>query len=54
MDGDPVVEPELDFFSLTFPLPYRVAFIVIIGMYLQISRRMFAFGKHSCKLTISG
>ncbi|KAK3485132.1 EXS family-domain-containing protein [Neurospora crassa] len=30
MDGDPVVEPELDSFSLTFPLPYRVAFIVII------------------------
>ena len=34
MDGDPVVEPELDSFSLTFPLPYRVAFIVVLGMML--------------------
>lgn len=42
MDGDPVVEPELDSFSLTFPLPYRVAFIVIIGMYIRNSCRMFA------------
>lgn len=31
MDGDPAVEPQLDSFSLTFPLPYRVAFIVILG-----------------------
>lgn len=31
MDGDPAVEPELDSFSLTFPLPYRVAFIVVLG-----------------------
>jgi hypothetical protein len=32
MDGDPKVDSELDGFSLTFPLPYRVAFIVILGM----------------------
>ncbi|KAH7376050.1 EXS family protein [Plectosphaerella cucumerina] len=31
MDGDPKVDSELDGFSLTFPLPYRVAFIVILG-----------------------
>lgn len=31
MDGDPAVEPRLDSFSLTFPLPYRVAFIVVLG-----------------------
>ena len=32
MDGDPAVGSRLDSFSLTFPLPYRVAFIVILGM----------------------
>lgn len=32
MDGDPAVDPELDSFSLSFPLPYRVAFIVVLGM----------------------
>ena len=32
MDGDPAAASELDSFSLTFPLPYRVAFIVILGM----------------------
>ena len=32
MDGDPVVEPELDTFSLTLPLPYRVAVILVLGM----------------------
>lgn len=31
MDGDPAVEPQLDSFSLTFPLPYRVAFIIVLG-----------------------
>lgn len=31
MDGDPAVEPELDSFSLTLPLPYRVAFIIVLG-----------------------
>jgi hypothetical protein len=31
MDGDPAVEHQLDSFSLTFPLPYRIAFIVILG-----------------------
>ncbi|KAJ9157806.1 EXS family protein [Pleurostoma richardsiae] len=33
MDGDPAVEPQLDSFSLTFPLPYRVAFIVIAAVW---------------------
>lgn len=33
MDGDPAVEPELDSFSLTLPLPYRVALIVVLGVY---------------------
>lgn len=31
MDGDPAVEPELDTFSLYLPLPYRVAFILVLG-----------------------
>ncbi|KAM7205796.1 protein ERD1 1 [Naviculisporaceae sp. PSN 640] len=33
MDGDPRVEPQLDSFSLTFPLPYRIAFIVILAVW---------------------
>ncbi|ROW11600.1 hypothetical protein VMCG_01356 [Cytospora schulzeri] len=33
MDGDPAVEPELDSFSLSFPLPYRVAFIVVLAVW---------------------
>ncbi|KAK3328807.1 EXS family-domain-containing protein [Apodospora peruviana] len=33
MDGDPAVEPELDSFSLAFPLPYRVAFIVVLAVW---------------------
>jgi len=37
MDGDPAVEPQLDSFSLTFPLPYRVAFIVVLGMCCKYS-----------------
>ena len=32
MDGDPAVEPELDRFSLYLPLPYRVAFIIVLGI----------------------
>lgn len=32
MDGDPAVEPELDSFSRTLPLPYRVALLVVLGM----------------------
>jgi hypothetical protein len=32
MDGDPSVEPELDSFSLTLPLPYRVALVVVLGI----------------------
>jgi hypothetical protein len=35
MDGDPSVEDRLDSFSLTFPLPYRVAFIVVLGMLMR-------------------
>ena len=31
MDLDPSVEPELDSFSLTLPLPYRVALIIVLG-----------------------
>ncbi|KAH8890864.1 EXS-domain-containing protein [Thozetella sp. PMI_491] len=33
MDGDPAVENELDSFSLTFPLPYRVAFIIVAAVW---------------------
>lgn len=33
MDGDPAVENQLDSFSLTFPLPYRVAFIVVLAVW---------------------
>ena len=36
MDGDPAVEPELDSFSLTLPLPYRVALIVVLGTLLLL------------------
>lgn len=31
MDGDPAVEPELDSFSLTLPLPYRIALAIVLG-----------------------
>lgn len=30
-DGDPAVESQLEGFSLWFPLPYRVGFIVTLG-----------------------
>ncbi|KAH8758193.1 protein-ER retention protein-like protein [Hyaloscypha sp. PMI_1271] len=33
MDGDPSVEPELDSFSLTLPLPYRAALIIVLGVW---------------------
>ncbi|CAH0049794.1 unnamed protein product [Clonostachys solani] len=33
MDGDPAVESELDSFSLTFPLPYRVGFIITLAVW---------------------
>ncbi|KAI2635340.1 EXS family-domain-containing protein [Xylaria nigripes] len=33
MDGDPAVEPGLDSLSLTLPLPYRVAFIVVLAVW---------------------
>lgn len=31
MDGDPAVENELDSFSRTLPLPFRVALIIVLG-----------------------
>ncbi len=37
MDGDPAVEPELDSFSLTLPLPYRVALTIVLGIHLPIA-----------------
>ncbi|KAG5933957.1 hypothetical protein E4U59_006518 [Claviceps monticola] len=33
MDGDPAVESRLDGFSLIFPLPYRVGFIVTLAVW---------------------
>lgn len=33
MDGDPAVESEIDSFSLVLPLPYRVAIIVVLGIW---------------------
>lgn len=33
MDGDPAVEPQLDAFSLTFPLPYRIGFVVTLAVW---------------------
>ncbi|OAA74033.1 exs [Cordyceps fumosorosea ARSEF 2679] len=33
MDGDPRVEPQLDSFSLTFPLPFRVGFIITLAVW---------------------
>lgn len=39
MDGDPAVEPELDTFSLYLPLPYRVAFILVLGTILVHGRQ---------------
>ncbi|KAL8937941.1 MAG: hypothetical protein Q9216_004161, partial [Gyalolechia sp. 2 TL-2023] len=33
MDGDPTVESELDSFSLILPLPYRIAFILVLGVW---------------------
>lgn len=31
MDGDPAGQSALDSFSLTFPLPYRIGFIITLG-----------------------
>lgn len=33
MDGDPTVEPEMEGFSRVLPLPYRVALIIVLGMF---------------------
>ncbi|KAI9668203.1 MAG: protein-ER retention protein [Bathelium mastoideum] len=32
-DGDPIAEPKLDTFSLLLPLPYRVAIIIVFGVW---------------------
>ncbi|TVY82634.1 Protein ERD1-like protein [Lachnellula suecica] len=39
MDGDPAVEPDLDSFSLTLPLPYRVALVVDVPSLLHYPAR---------------
>ena len=53
MDGDPAVEPQLDSFSLTFPLPYRVAFIVVL---LVVPRRSLVpvAGLVRCVISLPG
>jgi len=33
MDGDPAVEPNIDGFSRVLPLPYRVALIIVLGIW---------------------
>lgn len=33
MDGDPAIEPELDGFTRILPLPYRVAIIIVFGIW---------------------
>ncbi|KAL8671393.1 MAG: hypothetical protein Q9168_004106 [Polycauliona sp. 1 TL-2023] len=33
MDGDPAVESQLDGFSLILPLPYRIGFILVLGVW---------------------
>lgn len=33
MDGDPAVESKLDTFSLILPLPYRIAVILVLGVW---------------------
>ncbi len=61
MDGDPAVDPELDTFSLYLPLPYRVAFIIVLGMLTQpvtfnmrlISPRDLGLGLESSLLVCS-
>lgn len=47
MDGDPAVESTLDSFSLTFPLPYRVGFIVTLGPLLRMCN-MITFPHEMC------
>ena len=46
MDGDSLVEPELDAFSLFLPLPYRVAIILVLGM---SSLKVLQFVVTSCR-----
>ncbi|EUC41177.1 hypothetical protein COCMIDRAFT_106872 [Bipolaris oryzae ATCC 44560] len=33
MDGDPAIEPEIDGFTRILPLPYRVALIIVLGIW---------------------
>ena len=33
MGGDPVVVEQLDAFSLVLPLPYRVAIVIVAGIF---------------------
>ena len=40
MDGDPAVEDQLDSFSLTLPLPYRIALLVVLGMFRSLLPEM--------------
>ena len=47
MDGDPAVESRLDSFSLAFPLPYRVAFIIVLGMEIWKSTAALFFSPMS-------
>jgi hypothetical protein len=55
MDDDPAVEPELDSFSLTLPLPYRVALVVVLGTFslygvallMLIGKRRLGMGRKS-------
>ncbi len=37
--GEAAVERQLDSFSVAFPLPYRIAFIVILGSRFPIPTR---------------
>ncbi|KAJ2970652.1 hypothetical protein NQ176_g8084 [Zarea fungicola] len=49
MDGDPRVEPQLDSFSLTFPLPYRVGFIVTLAVW---GWGLNLHGLHLCRIDV--
>ncbi|KAI9744079.1 MAG: protein-ER retention protein [Claussenomyces sp. TS43310] len=46
MDGDPAVEPELDSFSLTLPLPYRVALIIDVPTLIRYTRTSGSLPPH--------
>ncbi|CAG8960074.1 hypothetical protein HYFRA_00010552 [Hymenoscyphus fraxineus] len=44
MDGDPAVESELDSFSLTLPLPYRIALAIVLGTVSLLYTGVWAWG----------